>query len=238
MHQIDRLALELQLTPVEALHHVRRIIENVNALAFTLLTSESLILETKKEEAAAAAAAATATAAAAASGLSSNNKGTTTDASNAFTESVIEEWNFSPEKGNVVFSSALDCWGFGTLKFAALWSKKLGLNPKILNKYMFEDYYLNMDSKKIVKCDPDDPSSSNVPMFASLILEPIWQLYNAAITEKDPAKAASFALNEVSMYAYIYVYAYLSAYIAIILLYYLHNIHYFCIKLLCSLELL
>lgn len=176
--QIDRLALELQLTPVEALHHIRRIIENVNALAFTLLTSESLILETKKEEDAAA-------------GTSTASHG-----DGGITETLVEEWNFAPEKGNIVFSSALDCWGFGTLKFAALWSKKLGVNPKILNKYMFEDYYLNPETKKIVKCDPDDPS--NVPMFASLILEPIWQLYNAAITEKDSQKAAAIALSEVS----------------------------------------
>jgi ribosome assembly protein 1 len=169
------LALELQLTPVEALHHVRRIVENVNALAFTLLTSESLILETKKEEAGTGA------------NIAHDDGG--------ITEALVEEWNFAPEKGNVVFSSALDCWGFGTLKFAALWSKKLGVNPKILNKYMFEDYYLNPDTKKIVKCDPED--SSHVPMFASLILEPIWQLYNAAMTEKDAQKAAAIALNEV-----------------------------------------
>jgi ribosome assembly protein 1 len=173
--QIDRLALELQLTPVEALHHIRRIIENVNALAFTLLTSESLILETRKEEAGDGA-------------IVAHEDG-------GITEALVEEWNFAPEKGNVVFSSALDCWGFGTLKFAALWSKKLGVNPKILNKYMFEDYYLNPDTKKIVKCDPEDPS--NIPMFASLILEPIWQLYNAAMSEKDAQKAASIALNEV-----------------------------------------
>jgi ribosome assembly protein 1 len=40
LNKIDRLALEMKLTPTEAFHHLRRIVENVNALAFTLLNSE------------------------------------------------------------------------------------------------------------------------------------------------------------------------------------------------------
>ena len=40
LNKIDRLALEMKLTPTEAFHHLRRIVENVNALSFTLLNSE------------------------------------------------------------------------------------------------------------------------------------------------------------------------------------------------------
>jgi ribosome assembly protein 1 len=40
LNKIDRLALEMRLTPTEAFQHLRRIVENVNALAFTLLNSE------------------------------------------------------------------------------------------------------------------------------------------------------------------------------------------------------
>jgi hypothetical protein len=45
---------------------------------------------------------------------------------------LLQEWSFSPEKGNIIFASALDCWGFGIAKFANIWSKKLGLNRGIL----------------------------------------------------------------------------------------------------------
>lgn len=106
-------------------------------------------------------------------------------------ERIIEMWQFSPEKGNVVFSCAVDCWGFGTLKFANIWSKKLGVNKAVLHKYMFEDYYFNNSTKKIYKCDPSDPS--HVPMAVTLILEPIWRLYNICVTEKDTSKAAKMA---------------------------------------------
>lgn len=104
---------------------------------------------------------------------------------------LAEQWQFAPEKGNIVFSSAIDCWGFGTLKFANIWAKKLGINKGVLYKYMFEDYYFNNASKKICKCDPGD--SSHVPMAVPLIFEPIWRLYNICITEKDTEKAAKMA---------------------------------------------
>ena len=34
-------------------------------------------------------------------------------------------------------------------------------------------------------------------MFATMILEPIWQLYDSAITQQDPEKAAKMALKGV-----------------------------------------
>ena len=40
LNKIDRLALEMKLTPTEAFHHLRRIVENVNALSSSLLNSE------------------------------------------------------------------------------------------------------------------------------------------------------------------------------------------------------
>lgn len=113
------------------------------------------------------------------------------EAEDGDSDCVTDQWQFAPEKGNVVFSSAIDCWGFGTLKFANIWAKKLGVNKNVLYKYMFEDYYFNNASKKICKCDSAD--SSHVPMAVPLIFEPIWRLYNICVTEKDTEKAAKMA---------------------------------------------
>lgn len=43
LNKIDRLVTELHISPVEAFQHLRRIVENVNALAATLLHSEYLV---------------------------------------------------------------------------------------------------------------------------------------------------------------------------------------------------
>jgi ribosome assembly protein 1 len=40
--QVDRLISELQLTPLEAWHHLRRLVENVNALTAMLVAAEDM----------------------------------------------------------------------------------------------------------------------------------------------------------------------------------------------------
>ena len=159
LNKIDRLILEMKLSSVEAFHHLRRIIENVNALAYTLLNSE----------------------------LRQSNESTTS-------EILLEEWNFSPEKGNIIFASAFDCWGFNITKFAIQLSKKYNINKNVLQKYIFSDYYYNESTKKIVKCI----EGVNKPMFASLILDQIWSIYEKSMIESNPQDAANFAKTEVS----------------------------------------
>ena len=192
LNKIDRLVLEMKLTPCEAFHHLRRIVENANALAFTLLNSE-LMLRSERATANNP------------PSSSSSNSGCTTDkegleacrSSSDIEDPLIEEWTFSPEKGNVIFASALDCWGFGIARFANMWSKKLGLNKNILQKHMFEDFSFNPKTKKLVRCDPLDTSSQ--PMFATMVLEPLWQLYDAAVMQQNPEKAAKMAARGVEV---------------------------------------
>ena len=194
LNKIDRLVLEMKLTPCEAFHHLRRIVENANALAFTLLNSE-LMLRSER-----------ATANNPSSSSGGVNKSACTvdkegsDSSNSsvdIEDPLIEEWTFSPEKGNVIFASALDCWGFGIARFANMWSKKLGMNKNILQKHMFEDFSFNPKTKKLVRCDPLDTSSQ--PMFAAMVLEPLWQLYDAAVIQQNPEKAAKMAARGVGV---------------------------------------
>ena len=177
LNKIDRLILEMQLTPTEAFRHLRRIVENVNALAFTLLNSELMLREELNGE-------------------SANDSSTAAVNAADSEDPLVEEWTFSPEKGNVIFASALDCWGFGIGRFANMWAKKFGVNKNVLQKYFFEDCAFNPQTKKIVKCDPLDPSAQS--MFATLILDPIWQLYDTAVTQQNPDKAAKMAQRGVS----------------------------------------
>ena len=179
LNKIDRLALELKLTPTEAFHHIRRIVENVNALAFTLLNSELRLREEL-------------------SSLNRDNVMGDKDRNNEpdMNDPLLQQWTFSPEKGNIVFASAIDCWGFGIARFVNLWSKKLGLNRNVIQKHIFDDYSLNLKTKKLVRCDPTDSTSH--PMFATMILEPLWQLYDAAVVQQNPEKAAKMAVCGVS----------------------------------------
>lgn len=167
LNKLDRMILEMKFTPVEAFHHLKRIVENVNALAYSLVISE---LRIEKEG-------------------DVNTKGNSGEVD--LDHPLLQKWTFAPEEGNVVFSSALDCWGFNLNKFANMWAKKLEINRNVLLKYLWEDCAINNRDKKIVKCDPHDINSK--PMFATMILEPIWQLYEIGIEQKDPTKASKMA---------------------------------------------
>ncbi len=184
LNKIDRLLIDMRLSTVEAFQHLRRLVENVNALAFTLLNSE-ILKRTQEMEAAQGISSSSATPAAVVGGEDEED------------DPLAVEWTFSPEKGNVVFAGALDCWGFGILKFANLWAKELGVNKNVLRKYLFEDYSFNTATKKISRCDPNDPQASR-PMFASMVLDPIWKIYELALVNNEPEKAAKMANKRVS----------------------------------------
>jgi ribosome assembly protein 1 len=170
----------MKLSTTEAFHHLKRLLEQVNALAYTLLKSEIL----KRNEA-----------------LSVQPAGDANKSLDAEMEDdpLFQQWNFEPDKGNVIFCSALDCWGFGTAKFATMWAKRLEINRNVLRKYIFEDCALNTTTKKIVKLDTARSGGVGElkPMFATMVLDPLWELYEAAVVEQDAAKAASIASKEV-----------------------------------------
>jgi ribosome assembly protein 1 len=170
LNKIDRLTLDMKLTSVEAFYHLRRLLEKANALAFTLVNSEIRLFEETKLK-------------------KSNSQFIEELDSNK----LLEDWTLAPEKGNVLFSSALDCWGFGIGKFTTYWANKLGVNRNVLQKYFFDDYSYNTIDKKLVKCDPSNTHNNTKPIFAAMVLDPIWQIYDAAIVHHDPQRAANIA---------------------------------------------
>ncbi|KAK1327732.1 hypothetical protein QTO34_012637 [Cnephaeus nilssonii] len=91
---------------------------------------------------------------------------------------------FSPDQGNVVFTSAIDGWGFGIEHFAQIYSQKIGIKKEVLLKTLWGDYYINMKAKKIMKVDQ---AKGKKPLFVQLILENIWSLYDAVL-KKDKEK--------------------------------------------------
>jgi ribosome assembly protein 1 len=111
---------------------------------------------------------------------------------------LVLTWTFEPHRGNVVFSSAVDCWGFGVGKFALYWASKLQVNRGALQKHMFDDYAFNATTKKIVRVDPYGGSNMK-PMFVTMILEPLWQMYDVTLTQQNGKKAANMAKRAVSL---------------------------------------
>uniref|UniRef100_A0A2K6DTH4 Tr-type G domain-containing protein n=1 Tax=Macaca nemestrina TaxID=9545 RepID=A0A2K6DTH4_MACNE len=103
---------------------------------------------------------------------------------NPNSEQGEQVYDWSTEQGNVVFTSAIDGWGFGIEHFARIYSQKIGIKKEVLMKTSWGDYYINMKAKKIMK---GDQAKGKKPLFVQLILENIWSLYDAVL-KKDKDK--------------------------------------------------
>ncbi|XP_077450966.1 elongation factor-like GTPase 1 isoform X2 [Stigmatopora argus] len=169
INKIDRLIMELKFTPQEAYAHLQKIMEKVNAVTGTLFTSR--VMEGQAEK----------------------NKDNWTEAPNG---DQVYDWSagleevddshlyFAPDQGNVVFASAIDGWGLSIQHFAQIYSEKMGINPLVLRKTLWGDFYLNAKVKKIMK---GAQSKGKKPLFVQLVLDNIWNLYEV-VTRRDKEK--------------------------------------------------
>uniref|UniRef100_A0A8C3VP07 Elongation factor-like GTPase 1 n=1 Tax=Catharus ustulatus TaxID=91951 RepID=A0A8C3VP07_CATUS len=171
INKIDRLIVELKLTPQEAYLHLKNILEQINAVTGTLFTSKVLEERAEKETESET--------------VSDSSPGDQIyDWSTGLEDTDDSHLYFSPEHGNVVFASAIDGWGFGIEHFAKLYSQKIGIKPAVLLKTLWGDYYLNTKAKKIMK---GDQSKGKKPLFVQLVLDNIWSLYEA-VMKRDKEK--------------------------------------------------
>ncbi|GAB1867419.1 Elongation factor Tu GTP-binding domain-containing protein 1 [Camponotus japonicus] len=176
LNKIDRLIIEMKLTPLDAYVRLTQVLEQVNAIMGELFASDLMEREEREE--------------------------TVTVTSNKVNERDLADWQsvleeiddsnlyFSPEQGNVLFASAIDGWGFGIKEFAKIYSNKLGFSEKILRKTLWGDFYINNKTKRIMKGAQE---KAKKPLFVQLILDNIWVLYENIVIRKDKDKLSTMA---------------------------------------------
>uniref|UniRef100_A0A669DYP5 Elongation factor-like 1 n=1 Tax=Oreochromis niloticus TaxID=8128 RepID=A0A669DYP5_ORENI len=172
INKIDRLVVELKLTSQEAYTHLKKILEQVNAVTGTLFTSKVLEERAEKEE-------------------EKEKEGEKPSGDQVYDWSAgLEEVDdshlyFSPDQGNVVFASAIDGWGFSIRQFAHIYSERMGIKKEVLLKTLWGDFYLNMKAKRIMK---GAQAKGKKPLFVQLVLDNIWSLYDAVVIRRDKEK--------------------------------------------------
>ena len=168
LNKIDRLIVELRLSPMEAYDHLQQIVEQANAILGALYS------ETLMENAAIA------------------DDALDFHFNDEFHDSVEEESiYFAPVRGNVLFASAVDGWAFRTSQFAQLYASKLGIRESLLNKVLWGNYYLDTKLKRVVsqsKLLKSNKQTTIKPIFVQFVLENIWAAYNAVVVDRDPVK--------------------------------------------------
>ncbi|XAR70865.1 Protein-synthesizing GTPase [Bertholletia excelsa] len=159
LNKIDRLICELKLSPMEAHNRLQRIVHEVNGI-MSAYKSEKYLSDVDS--------------------ILAGPSGELGDENHEFIEDD-EEDTFQPQKGNVAFACALDGWGFSINEFAEFYASKLGASSTALLKALWGPRYFNPKTKMIVGKKGMGGGSKARPMFVQFVLEPLWQVYQAAL---------------------------------------------------------
>ncbi|KAI0689706.1 translation elongation factor 2 [Cytidiella melzeri] len=189
INKFDRLITELKLAPIEAYHHLSQLIQQVNAVMGDFFAGERMeddlrwreererrLVEKKESHA--------------------DEVDAVVNDDHEFQERDDEDIYFSPEKGNVIFASAVDGWGFRVGKFAHLYAVKLGMNETNLRIVLWGDFYLDPKTKRVIS-HKNLRGRTLKPLFVQFVLENIWAAYDAVVLNPNPEKVAKIvtALN-------------------------------------------
>ncbi|XP_075235749.1 elongation factor-like GTPase 1 [Lycorma delicatula] len=172
INKIDRLILEMKMSPLDAYVHIVQLLEQLNAIMGDLFKSDVL---RKGDECEAKQLTVD----------SSSNTDVTYNWSAGLEDVDDSHIYFSPELGNVVFASAFDGWGFRVQDFARLYSEKLGINAHTLQQTLWGDYYLNSKTKRIMRGAQE---KAKKPLFVQLVLDNIWAVYDTVMIRKEKEK--------------------------------------------------
>lgn len=189
INKVDRLVTELKLVPTEAYQHLSRLIEQMNAVMGSFFASELMEddlrwreerdrrLAEKKDQ------------------LADEAEAFENDTDD-FKEKDDEDIYFAPERGNVVFASAIDGWGFRVGNFAQLYSAKLGFKEANLRRVLWGDFYLDPKTKKVIS-HKHLRGRALKPLFVQFVLENIWAVYDAVVMNPNTEKVSKIvtALN-------------------------------------------
>jgi ribosome assembly protein 1 len=170
---MDRLITELKLTPLEAHAHLMKLLEQVNAVMGTFFAGDRMADDLKWRET-----------------QEAHPPRTDSEDEEAFEEKEDEDIYFAPEKGNVIFSSAVDGWAFTIEGFAGMFEKRLGVKRETLTKFLWGDYFLDPKTKRVL--GTKHLKGRNLrPMFVEFILNNIWAVYESTIIKKYHPHSAS-----------------------------------------------
>lgn len=171
LNKCDRLVTELKLSPIEGYHHLSRLIEQVNAVMGSFFAGERMEDDLRwREERERRLIARKESIAMNADGAADDDDGA------EFKEKDDEDLYFAPEKGNVIFASAFDGWGFRVGKFAELYAAKLGMKESNLRRVLWGDYYLDGKSKRVIGARHLKGRPLK-PLFVQFVLDNIWAVY-------------------------------------------------------------
>lgn len=198
INKMDRLIVELKLTPTEAYSHLSQLIEQVNAVMGSFFASERMEDDLRWHEMREARLAERKAKEDAMDVDAIPSEDLKEDVDGEFEEKEDEDIYFAPEKGNVLFASAINGWAFRLGRFAQLYAAKLGIQENKLRRVLWGDWYLDPKTKRVLgRKKAMETGKTLKPLFVQFVLDNIWRVYETVLEEHNPEKVQKIvtALN-------------------------------------------
>ncbi|EIW70862.1 hypothetical protein TREMEDRAFT_68249 [Tremella mesenterica DSM 1558] len=178
INKMDRLITDLKLSPIEAYHHLSRLIEQVNAVMGSFYASERMEDDLRWREEREKRLEARQT---------SQNEVDIHEHEDfgQYEEKEDVDLYFAPDRGNVLFASAIDGWAFRLGKFARLYADKLGIKETNLRRVLWGDWFLDPKTKRVVG-RKKLAGRALKPMFVQFVLDNIWKVYETILGDYNP----------------------------------------------------
>ena len=166
LNKIDKLFRIVEMSPEQAYEHLKNLLEKVNAMMSSLILRDEEInnlLNLERKE----------------SNISNTSN---SDKNKDNIEEKEKNFYFSPNKGNVIFTSATDNWAFTIETFVDIFAKKYGTKREVMQKVLWGDYYLDKKTKKFCENPPSEDSN---PIFVDFIMKNIYKVYQVVTVDQD-----------------------------------------------------
>jgi len=100
-----------------------------------------------------------------------------------YRDELLGDVTVYPERGNVAFSAGLQGWAFTLNRFARMYAKKFGVDNDKMKKRLWGDNYFDGETKKWITKGVSDSGKPLLRGFCKFILEPIGQVFKAAMAQ-------------------------------------------------------
>lgn len=103
-----------------------------------------------------------------------------------YRDELLGDVSVYPEKGTVGFSAGLMGWAFTLTKFARMYAKKFGVDLEKMKSRLWGDNYFDANAKKWITKGVDSEGKPLARAFCKFILDPIAQVFTAAMADDLP----------------------------------------------------
>lgn len=176
LNKLDRLAVEVRMTPVEAEAQLQRVIEQTNATLASFWAEERMYDEEREREEA-------------------ESRGEEFKPKNAQADEADDEADaelyFDPARGNVVFASSLYGFAFRLHSFSHLYSQKLGFPQEKFRSFLWGEWYFDGKGKRMLNRKQATKvwgeGRLGPTACQQFVLDNVWRVFEKTMVERDQA---------------------------------------------------